>query len=137
MSIPSKDISEILQTDGVGVIGTSIFYGKMPDNVEPVIAVYDAGGSFSNPKWKRDELTIQVLVRGPQNAYETGYDIAYNVKNSLLGHDPVTINGSLYSLFTILGDINGLGYDDSNRARFSMRFKVVRENFDEDGRLEF
>lgn len=143
MSSPAFDVATILANSAIGVLGTDIFVGEMPEenpsrNVpHRCIAVIDAGGNFSNPKWKRDELVIQILVRSPLHDYNNGYNLAYSIKNSLLGSNPGTINNSLYSLFVLEGDINSLGKDENGRARFTLRFRVVRENFTGDSREDF
>lgn len=137
MTSPSKDIAEFLDLNGVGILGQTLFYNKMPEGTEPSAVIVDAGGNFSNPLWKRDELILQVVVRGSQNNYDDVYNYAYSIKDRLQGCNPVTINDSLYSLFVLIGDINNIGEDASGRTRLTLRFKVVRENYTEDSRFDF
>lgn len=143
MTSPARDIVTLLSGTLGLVGGSNLFYGQLPeeDTVKGIphlaVAVIDTGGVFSNPRWNRDEITIQVVIRSALNDYDSGYNLAYSIKDSLLGLDPVTINGSLYSLGVLEGDINGLGFDTSGRARFTCRFRVVRENFTGSSREDF
>ena len=131
MTSPAEDIAQILDDEGLGTIGTDIFVGTVPDTEDApaaAIGVIDTGALFLSPKWKRDELTVQILVRGPRRAYNTGYATAKAVMDTLLGIEPVTVNSHDYVLFVILGGIAHLGNDARDRAMFSINFKVVLEN---------
>jgi hypothetical protein len=128
MGSPAKDIATILQTDGVGTLGSTIFYGKLPKDIDSCVVVFDTGGVYANPKWKRDELLVQVIIRGPKEGYEAGYALAKKVKDSLLGRDAVTVDSIDYIFFVMNGDINALGYDDRNRPQFSTNWRICREN---------
>lgn len=137
MTSPSKDVAQLLNDEGIAVLNQNLFIGRMPPDTENVILVLDEGGvGIQNPVWKRDNLSISIYVRGLQNDYEQGYNLAYSVKNCLNGHDTVTINGSDYIRFVINGDIVWVGFDENNRPRFSMNWTVTRENFSGDDRLD-
>lgn len=137
MGSPAKDIAKLLEDGKVGRLGRKIFYGQMPEDKEPAVAVLDTGGVFANPLWKRDEFTIQVLVRGKPQDYEAGYKLAKDVKDVLLGCKPVTIDSIDYILFVMIGDITSLGYDEQKRPRFSLNFRIVKENEPGGTRLDF
>jgi len=131
MTSPAEDIGEILEDAGVGTVGTDIYIGTIPDTDDAphaAVGVIDTGALFLSPKWKRDELTVQVLVRGPKRSYNVGYAKAKEVMDALLGIEPVTVNSHDYVLFVILGGISHLGNDAQDRAMFSLNFKVVLEN---------
>ena len=131
MTSPAEDIAEILENNGVGTVGTDIYIGNIPDIDDApnaIVGVMDTGALFLSPKWKRDELTIQVLIRGPKRSYNLGYTKAKAVMDALLGIDPVTVNSHDYVLFVAIGGINHLGNDAQDRAKFSLNFKVVLEN---------
>jgi len=125
---PAKDIADFLQTQGVGTVGTDIFVGKMPPDISQNMTVYDTGGLSPNPKWLRDEPTVQVMVRGDERDYEATYTLALDVKNALLGCSPTTINSKSYVFFNMLGDITFLKHDQSERPMFSLNFRLVVEN---------
>ena len=131
MTSPAEDVAQILDDAALGTIGTTIFIGNVPDIddvADAVLGVMDTGAIFVSPKWKRDELTISVLVRGPKRDYNQGYTNAKAVMDALLGIAPVTVNTNDYVLFVMLGGINHLGNDQKDRAQFSLNFKVVLEN---------
>ncbi|QDP62306.1 MAG: hypothetical protein Unbinned8472contig1000_6 [Prokaryotic dsDNA virus sp.] len=134
MATPAGDVSTILT--GIGLTpGTNLFVGQMPEYSQDkgvpheCVAMVDAGGLSPNPKYDRDLIYIQFQVRSAKDDYESGYNLAYSIKNSLLGRDSVTINNSLYTLFILEGDINYLGDDSFGRSKFSFRFRVVRDNY--------
>ena len=137
MGIPSKDMVKLLELKGVGCSGETLFYSKMPEEVDLAVAVLDTGGIDSNPLWKRDLFTQQFLVRGQPNKYDEAYNLAKAVKDALLGCKPVTVEGVDYTQFVMIGDITAIGYDDSNRPRFTLNFRILRENEPGGKRLDF
>lgn len=128
----AKDMATLLVSQGVGTaLGTNVFYGQMPDQdgtVDASWAVIETGAIDMNPKWKRDELTFQVLIRGPQQDYDTGYTNAKAAMDAFLGIANQTVNGTDYLQWNAIGGINSLGADSRDRSRFSINFRVVREN---------
>lgn len=135
MVSPASDIVTLLSTETALVAGTDLFVDNMPEE-DPArgiphrcVAVINSGGQSPNPLWDRDIVNLQILVRGPLNDPDNAYNLAYTVKDCLLGHNTVTINGSLYCSFIIEGDINNIGFDQGGRARFTMRFRVTRDNY--------
>ena len=66
-------------------------------------------------------------MRGTTNAYTTAWTKAQLIKDTLLGADPRVINGADYVLFTQVGDIMSLGYDNSNRPILVSNWRLVRE----------
>lgn len=136
----AKDMATLLQTQGVGTVGTDIFYGTMPDtdlHPDAAWAVIETGATFVNSKYKRDELTFQVLIRGPRQDYDTGYTNAKTAFDALLGIANQTVNGTDYLQFNTDSGIINLGNDARDRARFSINFRVVRENVSGGARSTF
>ncbi len=121
------DIAGYLETNGVGTEGTDIFVSQEPDDPNFSITIYDTGGISPNPAYLRDEPTIQIRVRGDKNGYSTAWDKAQEIKDILLGADPVTLNGTEYVLFTQIGDILSLGYDENKRPLIISNWQLVRE----------
>lgn len=127
----AKDMADLLATQGVGTVGTNIYYGMMPDHddaPDECIAVIATSPLFLNPKWKRDELTFQVLIRGSKRSYETAAAKAKAVMDALLGIDNQTVNGNTYLQWNITSGPSALGYDSRERAAFSVNFRCVQEN---------
>lgn len=131
MTSVAKDMADLLEAQAVGVVGTNIFTGQLPDrdNVpDKAIGVFETGGIFISPKWQRDEIMVQFLTRGPQRDYETSYAWAKQVQDAILGISPQVINGKSYVLFVMIGGISHTGMDQRERHVFSLNFKVVSEN---------
>lgn len=124
----AKDMATLLQTQGVGTLGTDIFYGRMPNSPDLQVSVYDTGSLFISPKYKRDEVTFQVRIRGDRNDHDTGYDLSNSVKNALLGIGPQVVNSTSYPLFVMLIDTTFVAYDDDNRPMWTQNWKTVKEN---------
>lgn len=124
---PAADIGQMLEDAGVGTLGTDIFVGRDPDVPILTYAIYDTGGIAPNPKFLRDEPSVQVRVRGTVNAYEAAYTAAQLVKDILLGAATQVINSIDYVLFTEIGEILSLGYDESDRPILVSNWRLVRE----------
>ncbi len=125
---PATDIAQMLNDAVVGTLGTDLFIGKDPPAVATLtITVYDTGGLAPNPKWLRDEPTVQCLVRGEVNDYVNAWTKAQLIKDTLLGADPIILGGTDYVLFTQIADILSLGYDESSRIMLVSNWRLVRE----------
>lgn len=135
MTNPAADIAELLENDLIATRGVNLFVSRMPERDQSrgipheVASIVHSGGTTINPRWNRDVVILQIMVRSDINDPEGGYNFTYSIKNSLLGKNPVTINGSLYSSFNVEGDINELGDDSTGRSRFTLRIRVTRDNF--------
>jgi hypothetical protein len=127
---PAADIAELLEIEGIGIIGDTIFIGHIPQKVNKAcIGVYDAGGGVSLPTYQRDEMFIRFNIISDVESYQSGYNLANSVKEAVIGHKPININSKDYIIFTLLGDINHLGRDELNRNRFSLNLRTIREQF--------
>lgn len=74
-----EEIADKLAILGLGVVGTSIFIGMMPDHPDELIAVMETGGSaptfgFSTPGLKFETPNVQVIVRGERGDYSAPRD---------------------------------------------------------------
>lgn len=123
----SIDIGDYLETNSVGIVGTDIFVSREPTTPDFAITIYDTGGISPNPKFLRDEPTIQVRVRGDKNGYSVAFAKAQEIKDVLLGATPIVLSGTDYVLFVQIGEIIALGYDDSNRPLIVSNWQLVRE----------
>lgn len=136
MASPAYNIATLLQTDGIGTMGSTIFVGKDPALKTATITCYDSGSvSSPNPKFNRNEPRIQVVVAGNVNDYNGAYAKAKQVKDSLLGKDNQTIGTDIYFGFRMVSDITSIGYDSNNRPMFSMMFKLFIDGADEGNRV--
>lgn len=127
LNSPATDISSFLQAQGVGTEGTNLFIGREPADPDFVVSIYDTGGFLPNPKYLRDEPTIQVRVRGNKNDYNNAWIKMQEIKDVMLGAQLQVLNGTDYVLFVLATDPISLGYDESNRPLIVSNWNLVRE----------
>lgn len=121
----SVGMKDLLVTAGVGVFGTNLFIGKMPRTPDAAVSIMQTGGRPANPKWLLDYPSMQVMVRGAKNDYVGAQAKALAVKDALLGHPSQDVNGDRWVQFNMLGDIMLLGYDEEDRAMFSLNWSLI------------
>lgn len=130
-SSPAAQGAGILAARSVGTVTTGawpIKVGRMPTTPDAAIAVYDTPGETPEVKWLLDRPGIMVMVRGAVDDYAGAYSKAVEIKDVFLGTDPIDITcGDRWDGVTMLGDLNGLGYDDNSRPLITMNFRVLLE----------
>lgn len=128
---PAVGIKDLLVTAGVGTFaalaGWGIYVGQQPTDPDTVVTVYNSGGKNADPKFLLQEPHIQVRIRGAANGYVAAYDKAAEVQDELLGIPSQVVNGDQWDGITAIGDINPLGYDESQRPMFSVNFSLIIE----------
>ena len=88
IGVPSRDVWYMLRH--LGYEG-DLYIGHDPDAANlPYVAVRDTGGS-PNPKWLRDEFTLQFRGKSTREDYAGGYAQLQNIKNKLLGVYTITM----------------------------------------------
>ncbi len=63
-----RDIALLLQSEGIGTLGTDIFLAYRPDEPDEVISIYDTGGYPAELELPDLRRTVQILVRGKSYA---------------------------------------------------------------------
>ena len=125
MGSAAKDIRLMLVADGVT---ESIFVGQEPINTtrDTTVTVFDTGADQdANPKFLIDYPTIQIRVRGV--SYSTVYDLAYDIREKLLGRPSETLNGFRYDGIWVNGDIISLGKDENKRIMLVCNYRIMRD----------
>ena len=120
-------MKDILETASIGTFKTDLFVGKMPEEPDAAVSVMRSGGKNANPKWLLDEPSLQVIVRGDKNGYEDAEAKAQDVKDALLGLPSQDVNGDRWVQVNMIGDIVPLGFDEQNRAMFSLNWALIIE----------
>lgn len=123
----ASDIAYYLDSEGIGTLGQSIFIGNQPESKAICIMLYDVQGQEPNPRFRVEYPSIGAIIRSKPNDYQGAYNLAYTAREALIGQGGLEINDMHYSLITVVGDINFLGYDHKNRPEFSMTFRTIRE----------
>lgn len=128
MNSPAVDLAGFLVTDGVGVIGTTIFVPDQPPTPDVCITLKDTGGFESEANFSYERPTVQAIVRGARGNYATVYALAKSVKDALHGkHGGDAVGGATYVGIWCMGDIHDMGEDDDNRKELSINFRIHRQ----------
>lgn len=128
MSSPADDMITLLVNASVIGDGTgwAIGVGDMQATPDDFVAAYDTGGANPNPRWGWEQPSIQIAVRAGAHRYDSCYAKALDIKNELLGAAVTAIDGSSYTMFLMLGDINYIGKDENDRPRMTLNFRLGR-----------
>lgn len=135
MSSPTAGVKDILVAAGVGLFGTTstpipwqIGIGQTLDAPDRFITVRKTGGSPANPRWLIDYPSVQVMVRGNENAYLEAETKAQQIKDVLLALPSQDLNGDRWVQVNMIGDIVDIGYDpEDKRPSFSLNFALIIE----------
>jgi len=123
----SQDIKDFLVSASVGIFGTNLFIGSMPDSPDACVAIYDTGAVEESLMQMVYEFpTFQVKVRA--NAYNTAQTKARAVYDALHGVNNQTKNNARYILIACQAGINFIGPDEKKRPTFTLNFRAHRTN---------
>ncbi len=131
MNSPSQDIKDLLENSATGLVfGTDLFVSQMPDDTnvhdKQIVTIYDTGGTDPDTYHTLERPTVQILVRGRAEKFQTGYTLAETVYNQLHAIKNQTVNSTRYILIFATSAILFLGYDDNNRPEWSINFRIER-----------
>lgn len=114
------DLTQQLITAGLGTLGTDVFSGFMPGNVDNGLVVIETGGLQPDKDILIHTPTFQVLIRS--KSYSNGRTKLTNVYNTFHQLENVTLGGTYF--FFILAQTEGghIGRDDNGRDQFSINF---------------
>jgi len=136
MNSPAYDLLTYFVTEqSTYIAGTNAFVGIMPEEPDVCVTFYDYAGGTPNPKWLIDYPVVRCVARGEKRNYNSGYILADLVKDTILGIGGIEINSMHYSGVNMERDINYEGYDENNRAGFTLSFYVTREPNSSQNRL--
>lgn len=137
MNSVSIDIMNLLQTNGFGTIGTSLFAMAWGDGVDSQTLVMDSEGFNTTLKTDLDDNGLPlagyeqpvftVLVRGNKGEdMNTAYQTIRGIHEFLIVQPTQTIGTTEYLQYEPLSTILTLGRDDNDRAVFSIRYYTFR-----------
>lgn len=133
MASPAQGMLTILKalnicTDGtVSSTNWKAFIGEMQSSPDECVTFRDTGGLSTNPRWLVEEPTVQVIIRSKANTYPSAYDKAKQVKDALLGINPVVVGSDRWDGVTMMSDIAFVGNDDNSRPLFTINFRIIVE----------
>lgn len=118
-------VALLLQDEGLGTVGTSIFEEHMPDQPDASIVVIDTGGGppgltqgddTDTPSW-------QIIVRDPDPAAAVA--AMQTAFQALHGLTEQTVHGEHFKLvWALQSNPVSLGRDEKQRFRFVMNFRA-------------
>ena len=127
MTSAAYDFRELLQAAEVLFDPWEVYVGREPPSPDTVITCYDSSGENPLPNLGWDWLHVQARVRGPTNDYLEAFTVAQSIKDHFLGlTDQTTDNGNVYMIFTMVGDIIALGYDENKRPLLVINWRIGR-----------
>ncbi|KKN42009.1 hypothetical protein LCGC14_0717690 [marine sediment metagenome] len=122
----ATDIGAMLIDEGVGTLGTDLFIGSKPANVDACVVVFPSGGSDPEPDYNYERPRVQVYVRGPKEDFLAPANKAEAVKTALKSKTDITKNGVRYVTIWQEGDVIHLGMDENGRHQFTVNFRIHR-----------
>lgn len=117
-----SDIATYLAAQGLGTVGTDIFYSYLPDAGDDLLTVLDTGGQQPDIYLPTKEPTFQILIRA--STYTAGKTKLDSVRTALHNKYQTTI-GSTYFFFIQAASEGGhLGRNPDTRGldEFSINF---------------
>lgn len=137
MSDVAKDMADYLESEGVGTVGTNIFYDQTPVESELSVTlatatVIESGGFDPQINYDRKHYnpTIQIMVTGTQDS-----NTAAKAMNKLIVKElnpkkdnpfNVVVDDTVYYSTAQVGGNNFLGYNANNRPEWSLNFRLRR-----------
>jgi hypothetical protein len=121
----SNEIATYLAAQGIGTLGTDLFYNHMP-SADNCLVVFDSGGLEAELKLSIDYPTIQLRARNTtaSGAYNTLAN-AYNVLQGL--HNVTLTTMHIIDCKMTSGPLN-LGQDDKLRNEYTQNYSVTVVN---------
>lgn len=124
MNPASLDIRDVLDSAGV-LTDWSAYVGLEPAEGSQTVTLYDSGDwRAPEPNVALEYPSVQARIRAGN--YATGYAQALAVRNAIHALPAQTVNGTRYvGVWGISGPLF-LGYDESDRARFTVNAQLTR-----------
>lgn len=130
MNPPSQDIKDMLDASSAGLgltFATDLFISQMPESPDKCVCIYDTGGfDPESIDVRYEKPTVEVMVRSGRMGYVDGWDLAQDIKDVLHKLHNETWNSTKYIGIWSMGDINFINYDESQRAIFTINFRIHR-----------
>lgn len=133
MNPASKDIVTLLEgeTSLALVLGTNLFYSRMPDNPDDCVTIFDNPGR--PPMLTYQPLlnnyfysSVSIWVRDVD--YSIGWAKLHDIINFLHGLGNLDVGTTHYSVIRALGDPQLLHWDENQRAVLIVNFSMQRRN---------
>lgn len=125
------DVISLIVSDLLGVEGTNLFGGLLPDQPDLCICVsehrgYEGVGFFGEPYPAIERPRLMVRVRGAKNDYATPRALIQQISNALANRGAVVVSGTRYLAFTPVQPPEAAGRDENDRWVFAVNFEVTK-----------
>lgn len=121
------DVGALLQTQGVGTLGTDLFLSTLPDVPDACVALYEYGGGppqhtlgGTSAKW--EEPRIQAVARA--TTYSAARTKIGAIFTALHAVNNTTLSGTLYLSIEALQSPFFLEKDQSSRVKMVCNFHI-------------
>ena len=128
------EIAAFLAAEGIGTVGTDLFWAEMPATPDACGCVYASGGSspdkaLGSSGVRFEHPTIQVVFRGAPHDYSGPLAKAQAALDALVAVDvEQLLSGTKYNMITSLQPPFPMGGKDENkRWRIACNFMVEKE----------
>lgn len=121
------DIAAFLAANNIGVVGSNIFKGQMPDKPDDCVALYEYGGSPRGLVWNGVQLEypgLQVMVRSKN--YSVARQKIEQITNILHGLSGM-LGTTRYLLIRAKHSPESLGRDAAGRVELVVNYEVNKE----------
>lgn len=117
-----SEVATYLAAQGLGTVGTNIFYSHLPDNVDECLAVLDTGGVQPDIDIPTKSPTFQILIRAA--TYTLGKTKLDSVRSALHNKYNSYLVASQTYFYSInaLSEGGHLGRNDRGLDEFSINF---------------
>lgn len=120
---PANDIAEHLASEGFGTLGVELHVSESPQAPNKTITLFDRGGPGPDPQNLAEEVAVQIVIR--DRGFREVYDLAWKIRDALLGEGPLTLSGKRYDVMWLEGDLILLGHDERDRVELSMNIRAM------------
>ena len=128
MSTITNEIATLLEREGFGVIGKSIFVSTdQPPKPDFIIQILNAGTSLPDyPSIDISHPAIQIKVRGGKGQHQFCEETIFEIKDYLKSLSGKVIYGSRYIYINHLSGPVDIGTDSTMRPSYSVNFYTMR-----------
>lgn len=123
-------VGTVLQTAGIGTLGTTIFLSRSPDTPDACVVVHESGAGY--PIYTHGSsgsallvTNVQVIARAGREDYQAARTKITAVITAMEAIANTTASGVTLLRAEQLNRPQPLGYDDNDRPRISMNFTVT------------
>jgi hypothetical protein len=120
------DVANYINSNTSLTLGTDLFIGTLPANVESCVGIFQSGGVEPTTYLDIIKPTIQVIVRNTN--YETAQQLSYEIYDNLHQLYNQTMGSTeIYTIFA-LQEPTDIGEDETGRAVFTGNYVLEIKN---------